>query len=146
MPGGGDRLPEQRTSARTTSTHPGPQPVAGLPVTLATKGDRTSAGPTVLQAWAGPTLRAMLGTLNTSGLVHERITGGKTGTAVHSPTTRQTHLSALVSWEIVCGPIKRKKGGGGGGGVGAGTGGLPHAKYEYCITGKMGGQDNGSLR
>ena len=58
--GGNDRLPKQRISARTKSTHPAPQSVADPLVAPANEGVQTSAGQTALQAWAGPTRRAKL--------------------------------------------------------------------------------------
>ena len=85
MPEGGDRLPEQRISAHTKSTRPGPQTVAGSAIALANGGDRTSAGQIALQEWAGPTRCAMHDARSTPGLVQERTTGGMTGADVHSP-------------------------------------------------------------
>ena len=90
--GGGDRLPEQRISARTKSTRPAPQMVAGPPVVPANEGVQMSADPIALQAWAGPTRRAILDPWSTPGLVREQTTGGMTGTDIHSPTTRPSKI------------------------------------------------------
>ena len=95
MPRGDDRLPEQRNSAHTKSTHPAPQSVADPLVAPANEGVQTFAGRTTLQAWTGPTRLVKLAARSTPGLMRERTAGGKTGTSVHSSTTHPTRSETM---------------------------------------------------